>query len=142
MARALPGSLPRRRLAAGSAALLGLAGTGAAAPADAASPDAELIQLCAAFDALEREFQATDFNSLPYTPAAIVAEAEQDRLTAAQQPYLDRICACRPTTLAGAMALASTLVSLDPENIRQHAARGYTPDRLMLALLYGLTGRT
>lgn len=133
-------SLPRRRLAAG-AALLGLAGAGAETPADAASPDAELIENCAAYDALERQFLATDFDHPAGSTAEAAAIAERERFTAAQEPHLDAICASRPTTLAGYQALANTLVSVDFKLLQQNAARGCLFDRMLLALLGGLTGQ-
>ena len=133
--------LSRRHLAAGGAALLSLAGARAKASADPVSPDEALIAHCAAFDALEEHFLATEFDNPPGTPAEAAAMAERMRLVAAQQYFLDKICASRPTTLEGCRALAHTLVSQDRELLEQKAANGYQPDRLLLVLLGGLTGR-
>ena len=129
---------PRRGLAAGGAALLGLAGRDAAA---APGPDAELIGHCAAWQALERQFLATDFHSPPSSPAAVAADAERLGLEAEQRLVTERICRSRPSTLAGFAALAGVICASDADVLESHAARGYELDRMMLALLKGLTGR-
>jgi len=117
-------------------------------PADAHGPkipdapdDAELIALCAQLDALEREFIATDGSAKPYTAAADHAEAEQARITDAQAPIVDAICAKPPQTVAGAVAVAHSLALWDGELFRNGGPDGDTNDRLVAALVGGLTGR-
>jgi len=101
----------RRRLLAAAPAALALSGA-AAAPA-AHNPDAELVALCADFDALERridalfegvsalEFEAAD-------AAACVIEVDQRQV-------LDRICALTPVTYEGCKAVARSLALLSPD---------------------------
>ena len=109
----------RRHLGAATlAALCGAAFAGAVVlpdPGEAftvpASPDAELLAACAAFDALEAAYRATDFRAVPYTPEAIAAEAEQDRIAAAQKPLVARMTKLRAVTQEGRMARARSRTS-------------------------------
>ncbi len=112
---------------------------GAARAAD--HPDAHLIALCAKLDALERDFLATDFGAMPYTPAADHAEAEQDRIADAQAPIVDAICARPPQTAAGAVAVAHSLALWDGDLFRQGGPDGDTNERLVALLVRGLMGR-
>lgn len=132
-------TLPRRRLAASGASLLGL--TGIATGARGVGPDAELIEHCAAWQALEHQSLATDFHSPPGSPAAAAADAERVVLEREQRLVTERICRSRPSTLAGLAALAGVIVASDADVLEWHAARGYELDRMMLALLRGLTER-
>ncbi len=132
----------RSLLAAGPAAMV-LAGAsiGGAVQAAVSSPDAELLAHCARMDALEREFLATDFGAIPNTPEGDHAEAEQARIADAQAPIVDAICARPPRTAAGAAAVAHSLALWDAELFREGGPDGYANNRLIAALVRGLTGR-
>lgn len=110
-----------------------LAPLGAAA---AKNPDAELIRLCAAFDALEREFHAL-FIPPPRTRADEIAiELRIDRIFAAQRPLLKRLLKLRATTLAGFIARFRTLRLHDAGlNPAEMAGSPMTNDRLLGAFL-------
>ncbi len=117
-------------------------------PADCHGPaipdapdDADLIALCAQLDALEHEFAATDFSAKPDTPADNHAEAERARITDAQAPIVDAICARPPQTAAGAVAVAHSLALWDAELFRNGGPDGDTNERLVAVLVRGLTGR-
>ena len=88
--------------------MLGMAGVATAAIPS--NPDAELIRLCAAFDKLTAEYNATNFDVLPDTPEGERAAAEQSRISDLQDELIDPICALRPMTLAGFLAVARALV--------------------------------
>ncbi|MGI4944849.1 MAG: hypothetical protein ACRYHQ_30550 [Janthinobacterium lividum] len=115
---------PSRRQLGGAtlAALCGAAFAGAVVLPDrgeafpaVASPDAELLAACAAFDALEGAYRATDFRAEPHTPEATAAEAEQDRITAAQRPLVARMTELRAVTHEGRVARARSLIGWWPE---------------------------
>lgn len=129
----------RRRLLAAAPATLAL--SGAAFASAAPNPDAELIGLCAQLDTLEQEFLATDFGALPNTPEGAHAEAEQDRLLAAQEPIVDAICNLPCTTHEGAIAVARSLALWDAEFFKRGGPDDYTNNRLIVALVRGLIGR-
>lgn len=134
---------PRRRaVLTGTAAVAAALASGTIAPAGAApaSPDAALIALCAQFDALEREYLATDFAADYGTPAADAAEAERERIAGAQDPIIDAICASPPCTPAGAVAVARSLALWDAELLKKSGKGHCTDDRLLAALVRGLTG--
>ncbi len=133
----------RRSLLATAPAAMVLAGAGIAGSVQAAAPgpDAELIALCAQLDALEHEFLATDFGAMPNTPEGDHAEAEQERIADAQAPIVDAICARPPQTPAGAVVVAHSLALCDAELFRMGGPDGYANDRLIAALVRGLTGR-
>lgn len=131
-------AVSRRSLAGGAAALLGLA---SAVPASAAEADAELIHLCAAFDKLTAEYNATDFSAMPDTPEGDFASAEQARISDLQDVLLDPICALRATTLTGFLTLARTLTWWDSECAKPDEAYCYVNDRLAATLLRSMTGR-
>ncbi len=136
-------STSRRSLlsAAPAAMVLAGAGIGGAVQAAAPGPDAELIAHCARLDALEREFLATDFGARPGTAEGNHAEAEQDRLLAAQDPIVDAICNLPCTTHEGAIAVARSLALWDAEFFKRGGPDDYTNNRLIVALVCGLTGR-
>ena len=131
-------STPTRRGLLGGAAVLAMAPV---APALPVHPDAELIALCAKFDALEREFIATDGSAKSYTAAADHAEAEQARIADAQAPIVDAICSRPPQTTAGAVAVANSLALWDAELFRNGGPDGDINERLVAVLVRGLTGR-
>jgi hypothetical protein len=131
----------RRHLLSAAPAVMVLAGIGGAVQAAAPGPDAELIALCAQLDALEHEFLATDFDAMPNTPAGDHAEAEQDRIADAQAPIVDAICARPPQTPSGAVVVAHSLALADADLFRRGGPDGYPNDRLIAALVRGLTGR-
>jgi hypothetical protein len=136
-------SNPRRRaVLTGTAAVAGALAAGAGAPARAApaSPDADLITFCAQLDALEREYLATDFAADYGTPADDAAEAERERIAGAQDPVVDAICASPPCTPAGAVAVARSLALWDAELLKKGGEGHCTDDRLLAALVRGLTG--
>ncbi len=108
------GALTRRAMFA-SGATLAIAGTAAAAPPAAAGPDAELLKLCAAFDALERAYQATPFDCAPCSPEDQASDAERERIIRVQMPLVDRMTELRATTRAGQIARARSLVLWKPE---------------------------
>ncbi|MGI4797363.1 MAG: hypothetical protein ACRYG8_25590 [Janthinobacterium lividum] len=128
------GALSRRALFA-SGAGLAIAGTAVAAPPPAASPDAELIRLCAAIDALQLRFDA-----LCDGPEKIEDDdARMDAvapITAEQLPLIERMCEIRPTTLQGHMARARTywLWDKDPPE----ADSPYTNEAMQGAILRDL----
>ncbi len=128
---------PRRTLF-GAAALMALA-----IPARAAdhNPDADLIAACAAFDVLERRYQATDFTHDDDTPEGEAADAERDAIALQQRDLLNTICTCRFTTIEGASALVRTLAlytnNFDGE-LWDDEPDGYRDERLRHALMRGL----
>ncbi len=130
----------RRRLLATVPATLALSAAAAAAPA-VLNPDIALIAHCAQLDALERAYLATDFAADDGTPAGDAAEAERERIAAAQEPIVDAICASPPCTLAGAAAVARSLALWDAELLKKGGEGHCTDDRLLAALVRGLTGR-
>ncbi len=133
----------RRSLLSAAPAAMVLAGTGIGGVVQAAAPgpDAELIAHCAQLDALEHEFLATDFGALPNTPAGDHAEAEQDRISAAQCPIVNAICARLPVTHEGVVGVARSLALCDADLFRRGGPDGYPNDRLIAALVRGLIGR-
>ncbi|MGI4941842.1 MAG: hypothetical protein ACRYHQ_14990 [Janthinobacterium lividum] len=141
-----PASTRRRVL--GGAALAALTGgafgaaivlpnPGEAFPASA-SPDAELLAACAAFDALEGAYRATNFRAEPYTPEATAAEAEQDRITAAQRPLVARMTELRAVTHEGRVARARSLIGWWPDVMAD--GEGTTGECLTYATLRDLVG--
>ena len=78
-------------------------------------PDADLLEACAAFDALERAYIAAGgdyaFGSLEHD----IAEAERARLSDAQDPLVERMCELRAVTREGQAARARSLALWDAE---------------------------
>ncbi len=139
-------SASTRRGLLGGAAVLAVAHGGQATLPDgrkskADNPDAELISVCVAFDELEWQYLATNFDLMPGTPEDDAAEAERARIAEAQQPLVDAICARPPQTVAGAVAVARSLALWDGDLFRQGGPDGYTNERLVAVLVRGLTGR-
>ena len=79
------------------------------------SPDAELLQACAEFDALEQAYLATYVPGVDDGPEWHAAEVERDRLADAQEPVADRICELRAVTREGQVARARSLALWDAE---------------------------
>lgn len=122
-----------------AAATTAVALTGSAPPA-APNPDAGLIALCAAFNALERKLQAA-FEGLTTDAGWDLADEVADAIRAEQAPILDAITACRPSTSAGFAALAGSLALWDAELLEGDPRQGNTNERLSLVLFRGITGR-
>ena len=99
-------------------------------------PDADLLAACAAHDELERAYLATGFDHDSGTPEYDTAEAEQIRITAAQRPYVDRICKARPVLWEGHVARARTLALCDPDLFRR--ASGYANEAMLAAIVRDL----
>ena len=79
------------------------------------SPDADLLKACAAFDVLERAYIAAPGDFWPGTPEERAVEAERDRISAAQDPLVERICELRAVTREGQAARARSLALWDAE---------------------------
>ena len=128
----------RRSLFAGVPAAL-LAGA-VAAPTllAAAHPDAELIRLCAEFDALEIQHEAF-FEG----PTRIDDDEDRDvalePIETAQKALLDRICHLPICTLDGARALASTYLLYIAKQADQLPTQ-YWDQRFERAIVRGLVG--
>lgn len=102
-------------------------------------PDAELIRLCAEFDALQRAW----LDVLHANPGAecgsleeAVIEAAEDLARDAQAPLLDRILSLRAATLEGAHAIARSLALWDAELLKD--GTGDTGQLLTTALARSL----
>ena len=122
-----------------SAAVLGLAPATVAAPQ--ANPDAEVIRLCAEFDALERRHQAT-CGTAQTMEEEERAEPVLEAIREQQEPLLQRICSMSPTTTAGAASVAASLLLWDGQlSIEEDDPDADTGKRLLVALLRGLVGR-
>jgi len=128
----------RRKLLAAVPALTALGCAGAAAAAPVA--DAELIRLCAEFDALEHKLQAS-YEGIVTDAGWDAADVVADAVREEQAPILDAITACRPSTLAGFTALAGSLALWDNELLKGDPMQGCTNDRLALVLFRGMIGR-
>ena len=100
------------------------------------SPDADLLEACAAFDELERAYIATFTGFEAGSPEEDVAEAEQKRLHAAQEPFVDSICELQAVTREGQAARARSLALWDAELMKDQ--KPYTADRLMVAIVRDL----
>lgn len=132
---------PRRALLTGNAAAVAAMATGVAVSAGAvpANPDAELIALCAEFDALEWRIDALfeGVSALAFEAAdaaACVVEVDQRRL-------LDRICVVVPATDAGCLAVARSLALLSPDYADVPSPQPTMDERLASVLLRGMIGR-
>ena len=133
------GVTSRRMLGFGAAALATVGFAGAAMAIAYSDQDDELIRLCATFDKLTAEYNATDFDVLPDTPEGERAAAEQARISDLQDELIDPICALRPTTLAGFLAVARALVLWDGECAKPDEAYCFINDRLKALLLRSMT---
>ncbi len=126
-----------RRMMLKASIALSLATPVVAAPT---AGDAEVIRLCAAFDVLERQYQA-EFRDVEAGEEWDRADAAADLIREQQEPILDAICACRPSTPEGFRALANSLVLQEGELLKQDPGEGGWNDRLARLLLRGITGR-
>jgi hypothetical protein len=126
---------PSRRQFGGAslAALCGAAFAGAVVlpdPGEAfpppASPDAELIRLCAECDALQGQVDAIWADRMTHliNPEQIAIErirdAAQQPLLEQMDPLLERICEMRATTAQGHAARARTLIAWDKDPCWTH----------------------
>ncbi len=112
---------------------------GGLVPAPAVSPDAELLEACAAFDDLERAYIAQSGAWPCDSPEADAAEAERDRLAAALEPFVDRMCELQAVTREGQAARARSLALWDAELMKP--GKVYTNDRLTTAIVRDLLAR-
>ncbi len=113
-----------------------LGGSPATTVALAASPDADLLEVCAAFDALERASLATFQGHAAGSPEEEAADAERERLSEAQEPLVDRICELQAITREGMAARAHSLALWDAELLKPD--RTYTGDKLTAAIVRDL----
>ncbi len=101
----------------------------------AASPDAELLELCAAIDALQVQVDAL------YTGATRI-EDDNTRddvlapITAEQIPMIERMCELRPATLQGHLVRARTYWGWDKDP--PHADSPYCNESMQGAILRDL----
>ena len=123
-----------RYLLRDSAALGGSTAIAAVPP----SPDAKLVEACAAFDALERASIATFSGRDDDDPAEIAAEAERLRLGEAQEPLVDRMCDLHAVTREGMAARARSLALWDAELMKPKHG---TSDLLVQAIVRDLIAR-
>jgi len=142
---AMQGRVSARRafLAGGVAATASaavMASIESATGAPSVSSDAELIGLCAVFDALEHKLQAS-YEGIVTDAGWDAADVVADAVREEQAPILDAITACRPSTLAGFTALAGSLALWDTELLEGDPMQGCTNDRLALVLFRGMIGR-
>ena len=140
---AAPGEPTRRRLmcAISGATFAGTALVIAAPPAEAASPDAELLAVLAEHVALEKQIFPE------HGPATIeeeeIWEVAVEPLQIRKSDCLNRLCEMETHTLEGFRARARTLLVWNNEFMRgleQDAAAGYVTERMLLALFRGLVG--
>lgn len=94
-------------------------------------PDAELLIVCAEFDASEHRRNAM-FDDDTLTDEANAAIREE------QAPLVDRLCELRAATIEGMRARARSLVLYDDAVLERHTV--YTNDRLVAAVLRDLIG--
>ena len=128
----------RRSLLAGAPAVLAPSSV-ATVPPGPPNLDAGLIALCAAFDVLERRYQA-NFADVETEAEWDIADAEADLIRAEQDPIVDAITACRPSTLAGFQAVAQSLALWDLELLKQARSEACVNDRLAAHLVGSLLG--
>ena len=83
-----------------------------------ASPDADLMEACAAFDELERAYIAAGGNWDAGSPEELASDAERERLSEAQEPLVDRICELCAVTREGHVARARSLALWDAELLK------------------------
>jgi hypothetical protein len=104
-----------------------------------AHSDADLLEACAAFDALERASHATFRGQDCGSPEEEAAEAERERFSEAQEPLVARICELEAITREGMAARARSLALWDGELMKPD--RAYTGDRLTAAIIRDLLAR-
>lgn len=102
--------------------------------------DAELVAVCARFDAIERHINSH------YSGGSRKIEDDEERdavlapFQEAQAPLLEHIVELRATTLDGFLARARTLALWDAQAIRQIGPENYLNERLLAALLRDMAG--
>jgi hypothetical protein len=103
------------------------------------SPDAELLEACAEFDALEHRI-----NDL-YSKGATPIEDDNERnkaiqpFTRRQSELIDRICT-RATTREGLLARARSLTIWAPDLLKNHTPHACWDNRMVATLLRDLLG--
>jgi hypothetical protein len=122
----------RRRTLAGFAAGTA-AGMMAPIVAKAGNPDAELIDLCARFDANERAYRAHYETDIPIEGEA-AREAVTDAIHDEQAALVDRMIGYRVTSLAGLQAVARSLALWDPRLLDPDGGE-YLGDKLTAMLV-------
>ena len=138
-------SAPTRRGLLGGAAVLAVApGTVNAkemvtTTIPMARPDAELLEACAAFDALERAYIAS-FDGLPEIegPAMDAHREESAAIWDAQKPLVAMMVASQPKTLAGHAARARSLALWEDDNPSGDVGSEFVNERLLGAILRDL----
>ncbi|MGI4797488.1 MAG: hypothetical protein ACRYG8_26265 [Janthinobacterium lividum] len=111
-----------------------MAGVRPLAPVTAAPApdlDAELLAVCAEFDAVEHRRNAM-FDDDTLTDEANAAIREE------QAPLVDRLCELQAVTIEGMRARARSLVLYDDAVLERHTV--YTNDRIVAAVLRDLIG--
>ncbi len=96
-----------------------------------ADPDAELLAVCAEFDAVEHRRNAM-FDDDTLTDGANAAIREE------QAPLVDRLCDLQAVTIQGMRARARSLVLYDDEVLERRTV--YTNGRIVAAVLRDLIG--
>jgi hypothetical protein len=79
------------------------------------SPDAALLEACAAFDELEHAYLATIGGYSAGSPEEVAAEAEQERISTPQAPLMARMIDLPAVTREGQVARAHSLALWDAE---------------------------
>ena len=95
----------------------------------APSPDAELLAVCAAFDAVEHDRDAM------FDDGTLTDEANAT-IRAAQDRRVERICTLRALTLPGLQARARSLLLFDDGFLERRLV--HAPDRMMAAIVRDL----
>lgn len=122
--------------------LMALASSAAMRPAmavGAAHPDAELLEACARFRALN-DRHAAIYNAEygPEFPDDDSKDAAWSIHRPQQSAALDALCAARATTLEGVVARGLTLAEYAPDLMDPDERSDYVDDRQIMALLRDL----
>ncbi len=127
----------RKLLSTVAPAALALSGVAAAASVTV-NPDAELLALCAEYEALECKIIAANVGSTLATEDRIfeAMSGTRDR----QDAIVDVIVAAPPTTPAGFAAVVRLLVIWNPDLLKDKSTQD-TSERLTQALCRGIAGR-
>ncbi len=137
-----PAQATRRGLLSGAVALLAPAAPASGTASLGRQPDAELIHLLAAFDAIEREIEACWARG---TAGYILDEDEREAAVAVlehrQAPLLERALCLHAQTAAGWQARARTLQAWDDKLTAATVANAgeYWGNRMLAALVRDLT---
>jgi hypothetical protein len=111
---------------------------GGAAIQPVTSPDAEMLEACAAFDELERASLATFQEHRFGSPEEETGEAERWRVACAQDPLVKRICELQAVTLEGQVARARSYALWDAELMKpQDDIEGVFKQAIVRDLLSG-----